>query len=119
MIVILCGIGKSELIGRIEKEIILVNDCSTDTTEDAVHTYIQANPELSISYYKHPYNQGKGAAIQLGLRTDEFEENSRSNSKDVTLRYESQRPFLDYKDVYNTKSKVLGWLVYMCVQHLP
>ena len=56
------------LIGNIEKEIILVNDCSTDATEDAVQTYMQANPELSISYYKHAYNQGKGAAIHTAIQ---------------------------------------------------
>ena len=56
------------LIGNIEKEIILVNDCSTDATEDAVQTYMQVNRELSISYYKHPYNQGKGAAIHTAIQ---------------------------------------------------
>ena len=55
------------LIGNIEKEIILVNDCSTDSTEEAIHSYMQANPDFYISYYKHTVNQGKGAAIHTAI----------------------------------------------------
>ena len=55
------------LIGNIEKEIILVNDCSTDSTEEAIHSYMQANPDFHISYYKHTVNQGKGAAIHTAI----------------------------------------------------
>ncbi len=52
----------------IEKEIIIVNDCSTDTTEQAIHSYIQANPDLSIQYYHHDVNKGKGAALHTGIK---------------------------------------------------
>ena len=52
----------------IEKEIIIVNDCSTDTTEQAIHSYIQANPDLSIQYYQHDVNKGKGAALHTGIK---------------------------------------------------
>ncbi len=57
-----------ELIGGIGKEVIIVNDCSKDNTEEAIMAYQTANPELPISYYKHPVNQGKGAALHTGIK---------------------------------------------------
>jgi glycosyltransferase involved in cell wall biosynthesis len=56
-----------QLIHNIEKEIIIVNDCSTDDTEEAVQRYISNNPDLNIQYYKHEKNQGKGAALHTGI----------------------------------------------------
>lgn len=56
------------LIGDIEKEVIIVNDCSRDNTEEAVKAYQAANQDLPISYYKHEVNQGKGAALHTGIR---------------------------------------------------
>jgi glycosyltransferase involved in cell wall biosynthesis len=56
------------LLNDIQKEVIIVNDCSKDDTEAAVQRYIAANPELPISYYKHEVNQGKGAALHTGIR---------------------------------------------------
>ena len=52
----------------ISKEVIIVNDCSKDNTEDAILAYKAANPDLPISYYKHEVNQGKGAALHTGIR---------------------------------------------------
>ena len=56
-----------KLIYSIEKEVIIVNDCSKDNTEESIHKYIAENPELPISYYKHEVNQGKGAALHTGI----------------------------------------------------
>ncbi|MBX2905083.1 MAG: glycosyltransferase family 2 protein [Taibaiella sp.] len=49
------------------KEVIIVNDCSRDNTEESILNYKNANPELPISYYKHEVNQGKGAALHTGI----------------------------------------------------
>jgi glycosyltransferase involved in cell wall biosynthesis len=57
-----------KLIHDIQKEILIVNDCSKDHTETSIQEYIQKNPELSITYIKHEINQGKGAAIHTGIR---------------------------------------------------
>jgi len=57
-----------QLIGGVEKEVIIVNDCSKDNTEEAILNYKQANPELNIQYRKHEVNQGKGAALHTGIR---------------------------------------------------
>ena len=67
---VLNKINEVKLIGNIEKEVIIVNDCSKDNTEDAIHEYISTNTELSINYFKyikHEINQGKGAAIHTGI----------------------------------------------------
>jgi glycosyltransferase involved in cell wall biosynthesis len=56
------------LIDGFQKEILIVNDCSTDDTEGAIHRFQQAHPEAEIRYHKHQVNQGKGAAIHTGIK---------------------------------------------------
>jgi glycosyltransferase involved in cell wall biosynthesis len=53
---------------NIAKEVIIVNDCSKDNTEEAIQAYMGNNPELNIQYYKHEVNQGKGAALHTGIQ---------------------------------------------------
>lgn len=55
------------LTGGIEKELIIVNDCSSDDTEGAIGRYRTANPDLNIQYFAHEFNQGKGAALHTGI----------------------------------------------------
>lgn len=55
------------LIEGIEKEIILVNDCSSDLTESQVLHYINEHKELNMRYFSHSINQGKGAALHTGI----------------------------------------------------
>ena len=64
---ILDKIKTVDLVDGIQKEVIIVNDCSKDNTEEAIHTYIQNNPDLPISYFKHEVNKGKGAALHTGI----------------------------------------------------
>ncbi len=56
------------LIDNIEKEIIIVNDCSSDDTEKAIKDYIFNNPEYNIKYLAHEKNKGKGAALHTGIK---------------------------------------------------
>jgi glycosyltransferase involved in cell wall biosynthesis len=58
----------------IQKELIVVNDCSKDNTEEALLAYRDAHPDLPIHYLKHAVNQGKGAALHTGIAaaTGEF-----------------------------------------------
>ena len=64
---ILDKIKAVELINDIQKEIIIVNDCSRDSTEDAIRLYQETNADLNIQYFKHEVNMGKGAALHTGI----------------------------------------------------
>lgn len=64
---ILDKLKQVELINNITKEIIIVNDCSTDGTEEVLLNYISTNQDLPITYFKHEVNQGKGAALHTGI----------------------------------------------------
>jgi glycosyltransferase involved in cell wall biosynthesis len=64
---ILDKIKEVQLRMDIKKEIIIINDCSTDDTETAVLQYINNNKELDIQYCKHASNMGKGAALHRGI----------------------------------------------------
>lgn len=65
---ILNKVKEVQLPLSIEKEIIIVNDFSTDNTEDAIIKYKVSNSDLNIQYYKHEINKGKGAALHTGIR---------------------------------------------------
>ena len=64
---ILTKLNEVVLIGDIQKEIIVVNDCSRDNTEQMVQAFIANNPNCDIKYYKHEVNKGKGAALHTGI----------------------------------------------------
>ena len=64
---ILDKLKNTRLINDIKKEIIIVNDCSRDKTDQAIHLYKKNNPDLEIHYYKHITNKGKGAALHTGI----------------------------------------------------
>lgn len=52
----------------IEKEIIIVNDCSTDDTVAKIEAYIETNNQLDIQLFNQITNQGKGAAINRAIK---------------------------------------------------
>jgi glycosyltransferase involved in cell wall biosynthesis len=56
------------LIHNLQKEVILVDDCSTDATEEVLQQYKANHPEMNMQYYRHEVNQGKGAAIHTGIK---------------------------------------------------
>ncbi len=55
------------LINNIEKEIIVVNDCSSDSTSKEIVAFINDNPNTNIVLFDQNINQGKGAAIHKGI----------------------------------------------------
>jgi glycosyltransferase involved in cell wall biosynthesis len=57
-----------ELKYDIDRELVIVDDCSTDQTAKVIKAYQEAHPDLSISYCQHEYNQGKGAALHTGIK---------------------------------------------------
>jgi glycosyltransferase involved in cell wall biosynthesis len=65
---ILNRVKEVKLIENIQMEVVVVNDCSTDDTEEAIFKFQNETPELRIHYFKHIKNQGKGAAIHTGIK---------------------------------------------------
>ena len=57
-----------ELVNGIKKEIILVNDCSTDASAATIRAYAAQHPALGLRLLEHAVNQGKGAALHTGIR---------------------------------------------------
>jgi len=58
----------TDLVNNMSKELILVNDCSTDNTAQEIEKFISSNPGLDIKSLRHDTNKGKGAAIHTGIR---------------------------------------------------
>jgi len=70
---ILDRVNQVSLIGGIKKEVIVVDDCSTDGTLAVLEEY-QASNQLPLRILAHPCNRGKGAALHTGISqaTGEF-----------------------------------------------
>ncbi len=64
---ILDKVKSVDLLNSIEKEVIIVNDFSTDNTENAIKKYMIDNQGFSIKYFKQDKNKGKGAALHRGI----------------------------------------------------
>ena len=60
-------ISQVVLPNNISKELIIIDDCSTDNTDLAIENCISRYPELGIKYFRHQENKGKGAALHTGI----------------------------------------------------
>ena len=60
-------VANVQLLNGIEKEIIVVNDCSTDDTEGEILRF-KTTSLINIVYLKHEINKGKGAALHTGIK---------------------------------------------------
>ncbi|GAB3901772.1 glycosyltransferase family 2 protein [Larkinella knui] len=52
----------------LSREIVVVDDGSTDQTDRIVEQFQAKNPQDTIRYFKQPVNQGKGEALRLGIQ---------------------------------------------------
>ena len=71
---ILDKVNDVQLVNNIKKELVIVNDCSTDNTKEVLEEYMANHPELDIRLFNQEKNQGKGAAIHkaIELATGEY-----------------------------------------------
>ena len=56
-----------ELVGGLQKQLIIVDDCSADRTPEVIADYQAANPSIPITFMRHDVNKGKGAALHTGI----------------------------------------------------
>ena len=55
------------LLNDISKEIVIVDDCSSDNTPGEIRKFISDYPEADIKFLEHKVNMGKGAGIRTGI----------------------------------------------------
>lgn len=56
------------LMNDLQKEIIIVNDCSTDNTANTIEAYKEKHHATDIKIVHHSKNRGKGAALHSGIK---------------------------------------------------
>jgi glycosyltransferase involved in cell wall biosynthesis len=93
-----------QLPESMQKELLIVNDCSKDDTEQAILRYQQLYPDLNIQYRKHEVNKGKGAALHTGIResTGDY-----VIIQDADLEYDPEEYVLMLKPILNGMADVV------------
>ncbi|MEM9687072.1 MAG: glycosyltransferase family 2 protein, partial [Bacteroidota bacterium] len=69
--VILDNIRSVALDHNVEKEVLIVNDGSTDKTKQNIVHCIEETKDVNIRYLEHEKNKGKGAAVRTGITAAE------------------------------------------------
>jgi len=64
---LLCKVNSLNLIHNIKKQIIVIDDCSTDSSKVEIERFIKRFSPQDVVFFSHTENQGKGAAIKTAL----------------------------------------------------
>ncbi len=98
IITVIRKVAAAPLPDSMTKQIIIVDDCSTDKTGENVQQHISSEPGLAIDFVRHEMNKGKGAAIRTGL---ELAKGDYTIIQDADLEYDPEeysrllKPMLD------------------------
>jgi len=93
-----------QLVGGWQKEVLIINDASSDDTKGAIERYRSSNPDFPITYFEHEFNQGKGAALHTGIReaTGEY-----LIIQDADLEYDPEEYNILLKPIQNGQADVV------------
>ncbi len=88
----------------IARELVIVNDASTDETEQSVRAFLAKHPEVSAVFHSHPINQGKGAALHtaIGLASGDY-----CIVQDADLEYDPDEYVDLFKPVFKADADVV------------
>lgn len=93
-----------QLLNDLQKEIVIVNDCSKDDTQKVVEKYFESKPHVKCNLYEQPFNQGKGAAIRkaIELATGDY-----LIVQDADLEYDPEEYNILLKPILNNVADVV------------
>lgn len=60
-------VAEVNLIGNIDKELVIIDDCSTDNTMVQVNEFTSTHSNIPVAIFSQIKNKGKGAAIRKGI----------------------------------------------------
>ncbi|WP_372752032.1 glycosyltransferase family 2 protein [Labilibaculum sp.] len=101
---ILQRINQVQLINQLGKEIIIIDDKSTDNTISEITRFQKLKPNLNITVYQQPVNKGKGAAIHKGI---ELAKGDYIIIQDADLEYDPEEYNLLLKPIFKAKADVV------------
>ncbi|SOD79501.1 glycosyltransferase family 2 protein [Spirosoma fluviale] len=89
---------------NVDREVIIVDDCSQDRTQTCAQNYINQATGASIQYIRHEQNQGKGAALLTGIKaaTGDF-----LVVQDADLEYDPMEYSLLLQPILDNKADVV------------
>ncbi|MBK5213896.1 MAG: glycosyltransferase family 2 protein [Flavobacteriaceae bacterium] len=88
----------------LKKELLIVDDCSTDNTLNLIKIFVEKHSELKVNYFSFEKNQGKGAALHKGI---EMATGDYIIIQDADLEYDPTEYALLLKPILEGKADVV------------